>query len=75
MSYRIRGRLWALLTERERTASWLARQSGYTPQYIRMLRAGLRATVSDAFAHRVAAALAMPIDDLFERVDAPPRRT
>ena len=69
MSYRIRPRLWDLLAEQERNLPWLARSAGYSAQYLRLLKAGLRPTVSATFAQRVAAVMGRAVDELFEPVE------
>jgi hypothetical protein len=68
MSYRVT-HLWAILDEQERSLRWLARKTGYTHQYLSLLKTARRTGVSDDFATRVARALNLPVEAAFAPAD------
>jgi hypothetical protein len=70
MSYRVT-HLWSVLEKDERSLRWLARKTGYSHQYLRLLKSGRRERASDEFAQRVADALGLPVEAIFERVVTP----
>ena len=57
-------RLSAVLSQQERTASWLARKTGKSPSYVTRILLGERRP-SDDFKARSAVALGVPVDILF----------
>jgi hypothetical protein len=61
--------LWAYLAREERDLGWLARKTGYSHQYLRMMRIGQR-PVTERVARRVSEALAMNLGDLFLPVES-----
>jgi hypothetical protein len=61
--------LWDYLAREERDLGWLARKTGYTHQYLRLMRIGQR-PVTERVAHRVSEVLAMDLSDLFVPVES-----
>jgi transcriptional regulator with XRE-family HTH domain len=64
MSYRVT-HLWSVLEKDERSLRWLARRTGYTHQYLSLLKTERRTSVSDEFAQKVSDALRLPIETVF----------
>ena len=56
--------LTSVLEQQERTAAWLARRTGKSPSYVTRVLNGERRP-SDAFKHRAAQALGVPVSLLF----------
>jgi DNA-binding Xre family transcriptional regulator len=69
MRYRVT-HLWDVLKAQERSLAWLSRKTGYSTQYLSLLKKGQRERVSAAFVSAVCTALGLPLSALFMPVNS-----